>query len=288
MTKKKKDINLDKELNENMDDVTIEDIDKEMEDFYIDEEKIENIKYNFDKESFIKDTIDKAEKDMRKSKMKKRYIKIAASIVILFSIGLYSPALAYRIPPVMKALEKMNDALKIDEITSTLEIDTLIPKAVVENDKIHFVKITRYKVEKENEDEDMKEDGSEDSNEENKGSNEANEEQNNENIVYDEYGVVNFIHQMANQIINPADGKKFGVINITPENIDIALKSIKNINNDEARDYLKKELTRWKNGDFDNAVEVHNYVWHMLDGQIGIAVSPDEQEINKIREKYFK
>ena len=87
MTKKKKDINLDNELNENLDDMTIEEIDKDMEDFYIDEEKIENIKYSFDKEKFIKDAIDKAEKDMAKSKMKKRYIKIAASIVVLLSMG---------------------------------------------------------------------------------------------------------------------------------------------------------------------------------------------------------
>ena len=64
MTKKKKDINLDNELNENLEDVTIEEIDKDMEDFYIDDEKIENIKYNFDKERLIKDAIDKAEKDM--------------------------------------------------------------------------------------------------------------------------------------------------------------------------------------------------------------------------------
>lgn len=280
MTKKKKDINLDNELNENLEDVTIEEIDKDMEDFYIDDEKIENIKYNFDKERLIKDAIDKAEKDMTKSKIKKKYIKIAASIVVLISIGVYSPALAYRIPPVMKVLEKINDTLKIDEISASLEIDTIIPKAVVENNKIHFVKITRYKVDKTKENKD-----------DNKGSD--NKENNNEgsngkNIVYDEYGVVNFIHQMSNQIINPADGKKFGVIKITPQNIEIALNSIKNINNDEARDYLNKALRKWQNGDFNNAVEVHNYVWHMLGGEIGIASSLDEEEINKIKAQYFK
>ena len=53
--------------------MTIEEIDKDMEDFYIDEEKIENIKYSFDKENFIKDVIDKAEKDMAKSKIKEIY-----------------------------------------------------------------------------------------------------------------------------------------------------------------------------------------------------------------------
>ena len=283
MTKKKKDINLDNELNENLEDVTIEEIDKDMEDFYIDDEKIENIKYNFDKERLIKDAIDKAEKDMTKSKIKKKYIKIAASIVVLISIGVYSPALAYRIPPVMKVLEKINDTLKIDEISASLEIDTIIPKAVVENNKIHFVKITRYKVDKTKENKESKDDNKGSDNKENN-----NEGTNGKNIVYDEYGVVNFIHQMSNQIINPADGKKFGVIKITPQNIEIALNSIKNINNDEARDYLNKALRKWQNGDFNNAVEVHNYVWHMLGGEIGIASSLDEEEINKIKAQYFK
>ncbi|MCR1822611.1 MULTISPECIES: DUF6241 domain-containing protein [Terrisporobacter] len=283
MTKKKKDINLDNELNENLEDVTIEEIDKDMEDFYIDDEKIENIKYNFDKERLIKDAIDKAEKDMTKSKIKKKYIKIAASIVVLISIGVYSPALAYRIPPVMKVLEKINDTLKIDEISASLEIDTIIPKAVVENNKIHFVKITRYKVDKTKENKESKDDNKGSDNKENN-----NEGSNGKNIVYDEYGVVNFIHQMSNQIINPADGKKFGVIKITPQNIEIALNSIKNINNDEARDYLNKALRKWQNGDFNNAVEVHNYVWHMLGGEIGIASSLDEEEINKIKAQYFK
>ena len=267
---KKKSINLDNEILENMEDATIEEIDKEIKDFYIDNEKIENIKYNFDKEVIIKNSIDRAEKDMAKSKLKKRYVKIAASLFILLSMGVYSPALAYYVPPVMKVLEKINDTLKIDEITSAIELDTIIPKAVVEENKIHFVKITRYKVDKSEENNDI--DSASDD----------------KNLVYDEYGVVNFIHKMSNQIINPVDGQKFGIIQITPDNIEIALKSIENINSDEARTYLTKELTKWKNGDFSNGVQVHNYVWHMLDGEIGIASSLDEDEINKIKEKYFK
>lgn len=272
---KKKSINLENEIFENMEEIAIEEIDNEINDFYIDKEKIENIKYSFDKESIIKDSIDRAEKDMAKSKLKKRYIKIAASLVILISMGVYSPALAYYVPPVMKVLEKINDTLKIDEITSAIELDTIIPKAVVEDNKINFVKITRYKVDKS--------EGGNGTDKENIDS--ASDDK---NLVYDEYGVVNFIHKMSNQIINPVDGKKFGIIQITPKNIEIALKSIENINNDEAKNYLKEELTKWKNGDFTNGVQVHNYVWHMLDGEIGIASSLDEKEINKIKEKYFK
>ncbi|MDZ4910456.1 hypothetical protein GNF68_15765, partial [Clostridium perfringens] len=118
MIKKKKDINLN---NENMDDMTMEAIDKEMNDFYIDKEKIDDIKYSFDKDSIIKNAIDKAEEDISKSKSKKRYVKIAASIVVLLSIGVYCPALAYYVKPVMVALEKINDVLKVDEISAALE-----------------------------------------------------------------------------------------------------------------------------------------------------------------------
>ena len=271
----KKSINLESEILENIEDMTIEEIDKEMNDFYIDKEKLENIKYSFNKESIIKNSINRAEKDMAKSKLKKRYIKIAASLVILISMGVYSPALAYYAPPVMKILEKINDTLRIDELTSAIELDTIIPKAVVEKNKIHFVKITRYKVDK-----------SEDDNDTDKE--EVESQSNDEKLIYGEYGVVNFIHKMSNQIINPVDGQKLGIIKITPTNIEKALNSIESINNDEARNYLKEELTKWKNGDFTNAVQVHNYVWHMLDGEIGIASSLDEEEINKIKEKYFE
>ena len=52
-----------------IDSITIEEIDKEIEDFYIDKEKINNIKFEFDKNLIIKEAIDKAEED---------YIKISS------------------------------------------------------------------------------------------------------------------------------------------------------------------------------------------------------------------
>lgn len=93
---------------------------------------------------------------------------------------------------------------------------------------------------------------------------------------------------MSNQIINPIDGKKNGVIEITPENIDIALNSLYYIYYDEAREYLYNELSKWKNGDFNNGVLVHNYVWNLLDGNIGRALSLDKVQITKIKLKYFR
>lgn len=283
MIKNKKGFDIDNEIYE---DIGIEEIDKEINDFHIDKEKIENIKYSFDKERLIKDAIDKAEKDMDKNKIKKKYIKIAASILVLLSIGVYSPALAYTLPPVMNVLEKINDILKVDEISAVLQLDTIIPKAVVEDNKIHFIKITRYKVDKVDSDSQSENNSNEgfDSNKENN----SEEKSDDKTISYNEYEVVNIIHQMSNSIIKPADGKKYGVIEITPEKIDMVLNSLQNINNEGARNYLENELTKWKEGNFSNGVQVHNYVWHMLDGQIGIASSLDEDAISKTKKKYFK
>ena len=283
MIKNKKGFDIDNEIYE---DIGIDEIDKEINKFHIDKEKIENIKYSFDKEGLIKDAIDKAEKDMDKNKIKKKYIKIAASILVLLSIGVYSPALAYTLPPVMNVLEKINDILKVDEISAILQLDTIIPKAVVEDNKIHFIKITRYKVDKVEGDSRAENNSNEgfDSNKENN----SEEKSDDKTISYNEYEVVNIIHQMSNSIINPADGKKYGVIEITPEKIDIVLNSLQNINNEGARNYLENELTKWKEGNFSNGVQVHNYVWHMLDGQIGIASSLDEDAISKTKKKYFK
>ena len=55
---------------------------------------------------------------------------------------------------------------------------------------------------------------------------------------------------------------------------------------------MKKQETIYimslANGHFENVVLVHNYVWHMLDGNIGKALSLDTYEVNKIKSKYFK
>lgn len=274
MIKLKKELkdNFDNELFEDINSISIEEIDKEINDFKIDKEKIDNIKYSFDKNTLIKSAIDKAEKDIKKDKLRKNIIRVASVILVVLSIGIYNPALAHYSPELMKGLEKINDFLKIDEISTLLHLDTIFPKALLdENNKVEFVKVTNYKVPESSSDnitiskDDME-----------------------ENIILDEYEVVNFIHKMSNLIINASDGKKYGIIQITPANIEIALNSVCNINNSEARNYLTNELNKWKNGNFSNAVQVHNYVWHMLNGQVGIASSLDESKINEIVNKHFK
>ena len=261
-----------------IDSITIEEIDKEIEDFYIDKEKINNIKFEFDKNLIIKEAIDKAEEDIKKEKNKQIISKLAACIALLLSIGIYNPALAYNIPPIMNVLENINNLLHVDEIASYIGVDKIIPRAVVDDEnKVKFVKPTKYKVENDNT--------------EIVGL--GNELEHSQKVleiseINTQYGVVDFIHRMSNKIIKPIDGRKNGSIDINPKTIDIALNSLKNIGDEEARNYLHYELSKWKNGDFENAVLVHNYVWHMLDGNIGKALSLDTYEVNKIKSKYFK
>ena len=178
----------------------------------------------------------------------------------------------------MNVLENINNLLHVDEIASYIGVDKIIPRAVVDDEnKVKFVKPTKYKVENDN----------------TEIIGLGNELENSEKVleiseINTQYGVVDFIHRMSNKIIKPIDGRKNGSIDINPQAIDIALNSLKNIGDEEARDYLHYELSKWKNGNFENGVLVHNYVWHMLDGNIGKALSLDTYEVNKIKSKYFK
>ena len=272
--------------NIDIENISIEEIDKEIEDFYIDKEKIDNIKFNFDKKSIIKDVIDKAEIDIQKRKYRNRILKVASGIIVILSIGVYSPALAHNMPLVMKVLEIINDALNVDEITSFIGVDKIIPRAVINShNDLKFIKPTRYKV---SEDDSQLEESSKQNEDSQEDIVEAGTNESNTMVLSSSYEVVDFIHRMSNQIIKPIDGKKNGIIEITPENIDIALNSLDYIYYDEARDYLYNELSKWKNGDFNNGVLVHNYVWHLLDGNIGRALSSDEIQITKIKFKYFR
>lgn len=67
-----------------------------------------------------------------------------------------------------------------------------------------------------------------------------------------------------------------GTIEITDERID---KLIANVNNCSGFDYATKNmlleiLYRWKDGDFSQIVEDHNFIWERLGGTVGKAVKP--------------
>lgn len=84
-----------------------------------------------------------------------------------------------------------------------------------------------------------------------------------------------FVHQMSNNLIVASDGMIWGSQDVTIENIDLGIEMLKN---DE---YIVTELNKWKNGDFKNATDVHNYCWRILEGSIGKAKANSKEGIDK-------
>ena len=97
---------------------------------------------------------------------------------------------------------------------------------------------------------------------------------------------LDFVHSLANSLIIAEDGNmKWGRREVTPQNIRIAKESVKNFMNSDTE--LLEMLNQWEEGNFDNSVEVHNYVWRMLDGTMGYATDLDTGYIESITKTYF-
>lgn len=274
MSKKTRTKNINDTLVSELEEISIEELDLEMNEFYIDDEKINSIKAPSDMKLWVRGAIDKAEVDMKKHKRKKQIIASAASIAVVFSIGVYNPVLAHKVPFLEKVLKTINDTLKIDEISYFIGLDKVAPKATLdENKNVKFIKPSEYKVNKlDNEKEEFEDEVLEDKKIQGPKT---------------EYSAVQFIHKMSNSIINPIDGRKYGSIKITPETIELAINGLELIESDEDRKHLYNELNKWKNGNFENAVDVHNYVWYMLDGEIGKAISIKDEVVDNIVNTYF-
>lgn len=84
-----------------------------------------------------------------------------------------------------------------------------------------------------------------------------------------------FVHQMSNNLIVAEDGMVWGNQDVTLKNIDLGIEMLKDDK------YIVEELGKWKNGEFDNAVELHNYCWRILEGSIGKAKGLSQEGINK-------
>ncbi len=82
--------------------------------------------------------------------------------------------------------------------------------------------------------------------------------------------VQTYIHHMTHQHIK-AD-KKWGNVESSPQNI-ASLLTIVQANQDvyEHGDYYIEVLALWQQGNFDNAVSVHNFIWKLKGGTVGRA-----------------
>jgi len=85
------------------------------------------------------------------------------------------------------------------------------------------------------------------------------------------------VHHMANTIIIADDGQIWGQNEITREAVTQMVNELKGRD-----DYLSDELTKWLELDFSNGVEVHNYVWDKLNGDIGKAKDLNQEKIQQV------
>lgn len=85
------------------------------------------------------------------------------------------------------------------------------------------------------------------------------------------------VHHMANTIIIADDGQIWGQNEITREAVTQMVNELKGQD-----DYLSDQLKKWLELDFSNGVEIHNYVWNKLDGNIGKARELNEEKVEQV------
>lgn len=95
------------------------------------------------------------------------------------------------------------------------------------------------------------------------------------------------LHHMTHQKVTAP--KKIGAVEMTPANID-SLLTIVQANTDyyEHSDFYLAALTAWQQGDFSNAVNVHNTIWEWQEGTVGRATGlmSAEQESVFVEEQF--
>ncbi|RNF39589.1 DUF6241 domain-containing protein [Planococcus salinus] len=88
------------------------------------------------------------------------------------------------------------------------------------------------------------------------------------------------LHQMTHQKIVASE--KRGAIEMTPENIrDMLMIARANEVYYKHSDFYEETLLTWQNGDFSNAVYVHNTIWDWHNGTVGRAtglMTPEQEE----------
>ena len=102
----------------------------------------------------------------------------------------------------------------------------------------------------------------------------------NKEVDMEEVQVQIYLHQMTHQKIVATE--KRGAVEMTPENIENMLKIVReNYDFYEHSPFYEKTLTAWEQGDFSNAVSVHNTIWDWHNGTVGRAtglMTPEQEE----------
>lgn len=91
------------------------------------------------------------------------------------------------------------------------------------------------------------------------------------------------LHKMINTKI-VAD-EVWGLTNITPELCDVLLAEVTQ-SEYQHKEAMLKMLANWRDGDFRNAVEEHNYLWELLGGTVGEATGLTEETREAMKERF--
>ncbi|WP_226657614.1 DUF6241 domain-containing protein [Guptibacillus hwajinpoensis] len=101
-----------------------------------------------------------------------------------------------------------------------------------------------------------------------------------------------YIHGMTHQKVIAED--KWGIYQISEERIDNMLEVLDKVEGTaeeyKYQDFYTEALIEWDNGNFNNAVDVHNHIWNLNGGTIGKAerLMTTEEEQAYIEETYNK
>ena len=250
-------VKLDKNLLDdiNFDDIEIEkNIDEDIED-YIKEFKVNNTEFGLiSTPKNLNKVVKSPFKEIKKEKRKNRQLAILdmvlVGIILLPIIGIFYPKVFVKIPKVYTIFENINEFIQLDNLKSIIGTG----HEVIEgsgSSSVETVYIEEKDVVKP------------------KSNNEA----------------IKLIHSLANTLVKAE--YKWQCSEVTPKTIDMALEGVEKIKDDYDKMHLRNSLIKWQDGDFSNAVDVHNYVWEMLDGTIGKAKELDKDKIQEIINEYY-
>jgi len=100
-------------------------------------------------------------------------------------------------------------------------------------------------------------------------------------VKYKKNEIVKMFHQMANSLIVAEDKEIWGKLDMNKKNIVKLITKLGNAEDFTEKATLLDIAKDWKNGNFNNIVANHNYVWDMLDGTIGMANGVKEDAVTK-------
>lgn len=226
------------------------DIDNYIKEFTIDNTALDLIHIPKNLETSVKIPFKEVKKEKRKNIRYKILDFILVCIILLPVIGVIYPKVFMKIPKVYSVFENINEFIQIDNLKSFIGIG----KEVIEGSESSSME-TIYIKEKEV----------------------VKPRSNNE--------AIKLIHSLANTLVEAE--YKWQCSEVTPKTIKLALEGVEEIKDNYDRMHLRNSLTKWKSGDFSNAVEVHNYVWEMMDGNVGKAEVLDKDKIQNILNEYY-